>query len=165
MPHAGPGTPPSAESWSYARIGQEDTLDDNFAAVDGSARRCGLRHQQVESAFGRFLVADGFFLDDRLTDFSFLPEAAGKPDRQPAATGKRPMSAMSPTLVYVPTARLLLALGSAGGPRIIMHVLDAGRRDRLAKPVGDAITLPNLFLRDDGVLLNRAPRSRRWRRR
>ena len=62
--------------------------------------------------------------------------------------GKRPMSAMSPTLVYDRSGRLLMALGSAGGPRIIMHVLKTliGVID-WKKPVAEAIALPNIVAR------------------
>ncbi len=152
MPHAGPGTPPGAEAWSYAKSGEVPSTT-NFAAVDGRGEAVSWT-STVESSFGSFVMANGFFLNNELTDFSFLPETAGKPIANRLQPGKRPMSAMSPTLVYGPDGKLLLALGSAGGPRIIMHVLKTliGVID-WKRPVGSAIALPNIFLSGDAILL------------
>jgi gamma-glutamyltranspeptidase/glutathione hydrolase len=152
IPHAGPGTPPGAEGWSYAKSGEVPSTT-NFAAVDGRGEAVSWT-STIESAFGSFLIANGFFLNNELTDFSFLPETRGKPVANRLAAGKRPLSAMSPTLVYGRDGRLLLALGSAGGPRIIMHVLKTliGVID-WKKPVGEAIALPNIFLSGDAILL------------
>jgi gamma-glutamyltranspeptidase/glutathione hydrolase len=152
MPHAGPGHPPGAEDWRYARSGEVPSTT-NFAAVDGHGEAVSWT-STIESAFGSFQMADGFLLNNELTDFSFLPDAGGKPVANRLEPGKRPMSAMSPTLVYGRDGRLLMALGSAGGPRIIMHVLKTliGVID-WKKPVAEAIALPNIFLHDDTILV------------
>ncbi len=152
MPHAAPGTPPGAENWSYAKSGEVPSTT-NFAVVDGHGDAVSWT-STVESSFGSFVMANGFFLNNELTDFSFLPETAGKPIANRLEPGKRPMSAMSPTLVYGPDGKLVAALGSAGGPRIIMHVLKTlvGMID-WKKPIGEAIALPNIFLHDDAILL------------
>lgn len=152
MPRALPGTPPGAESWSYAKSGEVPSTT-NFAAVDGRGEAVSWT-STIESSFGSFVIASGFFLNNELTDFSFLPEAAGKPIANRLEPGKRPMSAMSPTLVYAPDGRLMLALGSAGGPRIIMHVLKTliGALD-WHKPIGEAIALPNIYLSGDAILV------------
>jgi gamma-glutamyltranspeptidase/glutathione hydrolase len=152
MPKALPGSPPGAESWSYARSGEVPSTS-NFAAADGRGEAVSWT-STIESSFGSFVMANGFFLNNELTDFSFLPEAAGKPIANRLEPGKRPMSAMSPTLVYGPDGKLVLALGSAGGPRIIMHVLKTliGVID-WKKPVGEAIALPNIYLSGDAILV------------
>lgn len=152
MAHAGPGRPPGSEDWRYAKSGEVPSTT-NFAAVDGRGDAVSWT-STIESAFGSYLLADGFLLNNELTDFSFLPDAGGKPVANRLEPGKRPMSAMSPTLVYGRDGRLMLALGSAGGPRIIMHVLKTliGVID-WKEPVGKAIALPNLFLHDDMILL------------
>src|SRR3546814_12310992 len=61
---------------------------------------------------------------------------------------------MSPTIVYGPDGKVVLAVGSAGGKRIIMHVtkvlisvLDWGLDAKAA------MELPNLFFGRDGVLI------------
>ncbi len=80
----------------------------------------------IESAFGSRLMAAGFLLNNELTDFSFRPEMAdGKPVANRVQGGKRPRSSMSPTLVLDPDGRLVMAVGSPGGSRIIGYVVKA----------------------------------------
>jgi gamma-glutamyltranspeptidase/glutathione hydrolase len=59
----------------------------------------------------------GFLLNNELTDFNFTPGTANSP-----ASGKRPRSSMSPTLVLSGDSPVL-ALGSPGGATIITTVL------------------------------------------
>ncbi|MDC0669228.1 gamma-glutamyltransferase [Nannocystis radixulma] len=65
---------------------------------------------------GRMLPGYGFFLNNQLTDFDPLP---GRPNSP--APDKRPLSSMSPTLVFRDGAPVYV-LGSPGGPRIIAAV-------------------------------------------
>src|SRR3546814_7711886 len=74
------------------------------------------------SDLGSQLVANGYVLNNELTDFTFAPEKDGKPVANRVEGNKRPLSSMSPTIVYGPDGKVILALGSAGGKRIIMHV-------------------------------------------
>jgi len=67
----------------------------------------------------------GFLLNNELTDFSPLPEVAGKPVANRVEPGKRPRSSMSPTLVFDRDQKLFAVLGSAGGARIIGDTLQA----------------------------------------
>jgi gamma-glutamyltranspeptidase/glutathione hydrolase len=100
----------------------------------------------VESIFGDGRMVDGFFLNNQLTDFSFAPlDQDGRPAANAVAPGKRPRSAMSPTIVTDKQGRLVGAVGSAGGPAIISYVLKTliGTFDWHLS-VQDAISLPNL---------------------
>ncbi|MCO6416434.1 gamma-glutamyltransferase [Siccirubricoccus sp. KC 17139] len=76
----------------------------------------------VEDLFGARLMVRGFFLNNELTDFSFLPEVNGRPVANRVGPGKRPRSSMSPTIVFGADGQPMLVLGSAGGSRIIGHV-------------------------------------------
>jgi gamma-glutamyltranspeptidase / glutathione hydrolase len=76
----------------------------------------------VEFVFGSEVMANGFFLNNELTDFSFEPTRDGKPVANAPAPGKRPMSAMSPTIVFGPDGKFAIATGSPGGPAIIDFV-------------------------------------------
>jgi len=67
----------------------------------------------------------GFVLDNQLTDFSFDPMRDGKPVANAAGPGKRPLSAMSPTIVLDAKGNFKLAVGSPGGPLIIDYVAQA----------------------------------------
>jgi gamma-glutamyltranspeptidase/glutathione hydrolase len=78
----------------------------------------------VEFVFGSEVTAGGFFLNNELTDFSFVPTQGGKPVANAPAPGKRPMSAMAPTIVFDRHGRFAMALGSPGGPAIIPYVAE-----------------------------------------
>jgi gamma-glutamyltranspeptidase/glutathione hydrolase len=64
----------------------------------------------------------GFLLNNELTDFDPEPLAAGVPDPNLPAGGKRPRSSMAPTIV-LRGRRPVLAVGSPGGSTIITTVL------------------------------------------
>jgi len=64
----------------------------------------------------------GFLLNNQLTDFSFSPTAKGRRVANRVQPGKRPLSSMSPMLVVDGSAKLVMAIGSPGGSRIICYV-------------------------------------------
>ena len=70
----------------------------------------------------------GFLLNDEMDDFNTAPnrpnswgQVQGSPNN--VEPGKRPLSNMTPTMVLDPEGRLMLVLGSRGGPTIITQVL------------------------------------------
>jgi gamma-glutamyltranspeptidase/glutathione hydrolase len=68
-------------------------------------------------------MVQGFMLNNQLTDFSFIPEENGQPVANRVQPGKRPRSAMAPTVVFDrQSGELLLAVGSPGGSQIINYV-------------------------------------------
>jgi gamma-glutamyltranspeptidase/glutathione hydrolase len=79
----------------------------------------------IEAPFGAQMMVRGFILNNELTDFSAEPERDGKPVANRVEPGKRPRSSMAPTFVLDKDGRLVVALGSAGGQRIIGDVLQA----------------------------------------
>ncbi len=90
----------------------------------------------------------GFLLNNELTDFDFVPAAAGVPDPNLPDAGKRPRSSMSPTVV-LKDGRPFLAVGSPGGSTIITTVAQViiGYLDRDLALV-DAIAAPRLSSRN-----------------
>jgi gamma-glutamyltranspeptidase/glutathione hydrolase len=147
-----PGTPPGAEPRGQAAVVREEGTT-HFAVVDHQGNVASMT-STVESIFGSQLIANGYFLNNELTDFALDPAKDGVPAANRLEAGKRPLSSMSPTIVYGPDGKVVMALGSAGGRRIIMHVaktligvLDWGLSAR------DAIALPNIFFGKDGVLI------------
>lgn len=70
----------------------------------------------VEASFGSRILVRGFFLNNQLTDFDFLPGGANE-----VRPGKRPRSSMAPAIVFR-GGEPVAALGSPGGPFIIGYV-------------------------------------------
>ena len=147
-----PGTPPGAKPRAAApAIPEQGTT--HFVTVDAAGNVVSMT-STVESIFGSQLIANGYFLNNELTDFDLAPMKDGVPTANRVEAGKRPLSSMSPTIVYGPDGKVVLAVGSAGGKRIIMHVtkvligvLDWGLDAK------SAMELPNLFFGKDGVLI------------
>lgn len=104
----------------------------------------------VEDAFGSRQMVDGFMLNNQLTDFSFDAVDDNGPIANRVQPGKRPRSAMSPTLVFdKATKKLVLATGSPGGSAIINYVAKVlvGTLD-WNLDVQQAISLPNFGSRN-----------------
>jgi gamma-glutamyltranspeptidase/glutathione hydrolase len=76
----------------------------------------------IEMAFGSGYMKDGYFLNNQLTDFSFIPEKDGIKVANRAEASKRPRSSMSPTIVFDNNHTPIMVIGSAGGSRIIGYV-------------------------------------------
>lgn len=104
----------------------------------------------IEDAFGSRQMVRGFLLNNQLTDFSADPVDAAGPVANRVQPGKRPRSAMSPTLVFDGAGkRLLLAIGSPGGSaipnyvtKVLVGVLDWGLN------LQQAIDMPNFGSRN-----------------
>jgi gamma-glutamyltranspeptidase/glutathione hydrolase len=79
----------------------------------------------IEAPFGAQIMVSGFILNNELTDFSEIAQRNGQPVANRVQPGKRPRSSMAPTFVLKKDGTLVLALGSAGGARIIGDVLEA----------------------------------------
>lgn len=89
----------------------------HFAAVDSEGTMVSYT-STVEGSFGSGLMANGFFLNNELTDFSRSPEVDGKLVANRVEGGKRPRSSMSPTVVWDPAGKPFMVVGAAGGPTI-----------------------------------------------
>src|SRR6267154_1516553 len=76
----------------------------------------------IEAAFGNRQMVHGFFLNNELTDFSWVPEEDGKPVANRVEAKKRPRSSMAPTMVFDEKGKLSMLIGSPGGHSIINYV-------------------------------------------
>ena len=76
----------------------------------------------IEGPFGSHLMAGGFMLNNELTDFSFLPHYDGAPTANRVEAGKRPLSSMSPTIIFDKNNNIHSLTGSPGGTSIIGYV-------------------------------------------
>jgi len=96
----------------------------HFAVVDDAGNAVSMT-TTVEDAFGSRMMVRGFILNNELTDFSFRPEIDGRPVANAVRGGKRPRSSMAPAIVLDRDGKLLAAVGSPGGARIIPYVAQA----------------------------------------
>ena len=124
----------------------------HLSAVDDRGQALAMT-TSVEAAFGAHLMVKGFVLNNQLTDFSFIPSEHGKPVANRVQPGKRPLSAMAPTLVFSrASGELVASLGSPGGSQIIGYVNKAliGLLDWQLDPQ-QAAGLPNFGSRNAGT--------------
>lgn len=112
----------------------------------------------IENAFGSRLMVGGFLLNNQLTDFSFNPnDEAGLPVVNRVEAGKRPRSSMAPTIIFDPSGKPFMVIGSAGGSRIIGYVLQ-----RIVSVIDwgvgiqSSLNMPNMVHRGEKVELERS---------
>ena len=124
MGQAQAGTPPNKRADYAPQRTPQLPGTSHFSIVDDSGQVVSMT-TTIEFAFGSEMMANGFFLNNELTDFSFEAERDGKPVANAPGPGKRPMSAMAPTIVFKPDGNFWIATGSPGGPVIIAYVAES----------------------------------------
>ncbi len=146
-----PGTPPGAQPRTPGKVTDGGTT--HFIAVDRGGDIVTWTNT-VESAFGSNLIANGYILNNELTDFDAVPDKDGAPAANRVSPGKRPLSSMAPTIVYDASGKPVFAVGAAGGKTIPMQVtkaliahLDWGLNAR------DAIGLGLIYYDRDALIL------------
>jgi gamma-glutamyltranspeptidase/glutathione hydrolase len=126
MGEAEPGTPPVAAVMNKVEYGRHAGLEfaatSHISIVDRYGNAVAMT-TTIEDGFGsRLMTQGGFLLNNELTDFSFVPDEAGKPVANRVEGGKRPRSSMAPTIVYDRAGRVFMIVGSPGGSAIINYV-------------------------------------------
>jgi gamma-glutamyltranspeptidase/glutathione hydrolase len=106
----------------------EDRGTSHFCVADSAGNIVALT-ETINGVFGSLVVAEpyGIILNNQMDDFAAEP---GKPnlygliqgEANAVAPGKKPLSSMTPTIVFE-GGRPALTLGASGGPRIITSVL------------------------------------------
>lgn len=146
-----PGAPPAGEPVAALRRGADATQEaagtSHFVVIDREGNVASMT-TTVESLFGCGRAVHGFFLNNQLTDFSFVAQEDGRPVANAIAPGKRPRSSMSPVIVLDREGRVVAALGSPGGSAILSYVAKTlvGVLD-WKLTMQQAIDLPNLYAR------------------
>jgi gamma-glutamyltranspeptidase/glutathione hydrolase len=154
IPHVTAGTPLGAGRRTAAAA-REVPSTSHFVAVDNAGNVASYT-STIEGPFGSGLTVNGHYLNNELTDFSFVADRDGAPVANRVEGGKRPRSSMSPTIVYGPDGRVRLAVGAAGGTTIIAQVAKAiiGVID-WELSAQDAIALPQIMGLGDRVTIER----------
>ena len=97
MARAEAGAPPGAPPRTAAAAAEVPSTS-HFVAVDASGNVASYT-STIEGIWGSGLTVDGYFLNNELTDFSFVAIADGAPVANRVEGGKRPRSSMAPTIV------------------------------------------------------------------
>ncbi|HEY3287455.1 MAG TPA: gamma-glutamyltransferase [Gemmatimonadaceae bacterium] len=130
---------------------REGTETTHFSVVDARGNAVAMT-TTTNGLYGSGVLVRGagFFMNNEMDDLAAKP---GEPNQfglvegenNAVAPGKRPLSAMSPTIVLDPAGQLLLVVGCRGGPRIItatsqviLNVID----HRMS--IADAMAAPRL---------------------
>jgi gamma-glutamyltranspeptidase / glutathione hydrolase len=161
MKSAAPGNPPERRpAEKKVALGRGSALEfpstSHISIVDKYGNALAMT-TTIEDGFGsRLMTRGGFLLNNELTDFSFAPTDHGKPVANRVEGGKRPRSAMSPTIVYDKAGRVAIVAGSPGGSAIINYVAKTlvGIIDWDLDPQA-AIALPNFGSRNGPTELER----------
>ncbi len=108
-------------------VGRESENTTHYSVVDADGNAVAVT-TTLNDSFGSRVTSGklGFLLNDEMDDFTSkpgVPNAYGliQGEANSIAPGKRPLSAMAPTIV-LKDGKLFLVLGSPGGPRIITTV-------------------------------------------
>ena len=121
---AGPGEPPQKKTRLW---GDDASLElpstSHISIVDAAGNALSMT-TTIENGFGSRVMANGYLLNNELTDFSFRPVNDGNPVANAVEPGKRPRSSMSPTIV-LRDGKPVFVVGSPGGSRIIGYVTQA----------------------------------------
>ena len=146
-----PATPDGAD-------GEKGLSTTHLSIIDADGNAVSMT-ATIEQTFGSRLMVRGFLLNNELTDFNFQPNAGGGPVANRAEPGKRPRSSMSPMLVFDGDGRVVMAIGSPGGPNIIGYVaktliaaLDWKRN------IQKAIDFPNVTNRNGPLYIEKGSR-------
>jgi len=162
MPIATAGRPDDAVTRLAPMALQEEHGTSHISIVDAQGNALAMT-TTIEYAFcSRQMVnrghglAGGFLLNNQLSDFSFQPtDEAGRPVANRVQPGKRPRSAMAPTLVFDKrSGQLLMSVGSSGGTMIIHSTAKTlyGAFD-WGLDIQRAIALPNFGNFGEGAFL------------
>jgi gamma-glutamyltranspeptidase/glutathione hydrolase len=117
----------------------------HYSIVDSLGNAAAVTYT-INSGFGSGVVVErgGFFLNNEMDDFTVRAGFENlyglvQSEANLVGPGRRPLSAMTPTIVLDPEGQLLMVLGSPGGPKIItavaqtlMNVVDFGMDARFA---------------------------------
>ncbi len=119
-------TPSSALGHGQPSFEPSETT--HFNVVDAQGNAVALTYT-LNNSYGSGVTVPrlGFLLNDEMDDFATQPGAPNmfgliQGEANAIAPGKRPLSAMTPTIV-TKDGQLFLVLGAPGGPRIISGVL------------------------------------------
>jgi gamma-glutamyltranspeptidase/glutathione hydrolase len=150
------GRPAGSDKAPCAPIATNERGTSHFVVVDRWGDVAS-ETSTIESSFGSGLMVNGYYLNNELTDFNFVPKC---PTANQVEGGKRPRSSMSPTIVYGPDGKVVLAVGAAGGSTIPAQVIKTiiGVLD-FHLTAQDAVALPMIYAPGDTIFVESGANS------
>jgi gamma-glutamyltranspeptidase/glutathione hydrolase len=119
---------PSARVFPGKPAGSEGTETTHYNVIDADGNAVAVTYT-LNDGFGNGITVPGagFLLNDEMDDFSAKPGSANmfglvQGEANAIQPGKRPLSAMTPTIL-MRDGKLFMVVGAPGGPRIITAVL------------------------------------------
>jgi len=109
----------------------------------------------IENTFGSRLMVNGFLLNNQLSDFNFKIEKDLFVNNI-IEPNKRPLSSMSPTIIFDKNNNVKMVIGSPGGKSIIMYVI----KTIIAvldweMGIQEAVNFPNFSISNNTVLIEK----------
>ncbi|MBC6434688.1 gamma-glutamyltransferase family protein [Nostoc sp. HG1] len=143
------GNPLLQQAYPLGKDQSKDLPSTSHVSIVDAAGNAISMTTSIEDAFGSRLMVRGFLLNNQLTDFSFSPISEGKPVANRIEAKKRPRSSMAPMMVFDRNGKLVMVIGSAGGPQIINYVAKAivGHLD-WGLDIQRSLSLPNFGSRN-----------------
>ena len=130
------------------------TSTTHFSIVDKYGNVASMT-SSIENTFGSRLMVNGFLLNNQLSDFDFKIEKNLFVNNI-IEPNKRPLSSMSPTIVFDKNNNVKMVIGSPGGKSIIMYVIKTiiAVLDWKMK-IQEAVDFPNFSISNDKVLIEK----------
>ncbi len=141
----------------------EDHGTEHISVLDEDGMAVALT-TTINTTFGSGVVVEplGIILNDQMDDFAVapgVPNAYGLvgSEANAVAAGKRPLSSMTPTILYGPDGKVVMVVGASGGSQIISAVLQVvSNVVDFGMDASEAVSAPRLHAQwqPDGVLLD-----------
>ena len=131
------------------------TSTTHFSIIDKEGNVASIT-SSIENSFGSRLMAGGFLLNNQLSDFNFKIE--GDLFKNNIIEGnKKPLSSMSPTIIFDKNNNIRMVIGSPGGKSIIMYVIKTiiGVID-WEMNISQAVNFPNFTISNNNIILEKS---------
>ncbi len=130
------------------------TSTTHFSIIDNEGNVASIT-SSIENSFGSRLMAGGFVLNNQLSDFNFKIEK-NLFKNNIIKKNKKPLSSMSPTIVFDKNDNIKMVIGSPGGKSIIMYVVKTiiGVID-WEMNINQAVNFPNFSISNNKIILEK----------
>jgi len=130
------------------------TSTTHFSVIDSYGNIASIT-SSIENTFGSRLMASGFLLNNQLSDFNFKIDGDLFKNNI-VEPKKRPLSSMSPTIIFDKNNNVKMVIGSPGGKSIIMYVV----KTIIAvidwkMGIEEAVNFPNFSIHKEKILIEK----------